>query len=396
MLELIPRREWGRLFVTSTLYAHLRVTSHRMTQSRSVWALDVGSVGSIPIRIHITFLLLLAWLIFGIGSQTPLREALYVVAVFACVLAHELSHALTAKRFGIQTRDITLYPFGGIASIMAQPSAKGELVIALAGPIMNLLIGAALYPFTNVSALTDQDIASVPLTDRLFVTNIGLAVFNLIPALPMDGGRVLRALLGLIKIKQPTRVAARVSQALCLLMAGAAIYTEQPMLFVIAFIIFFGAVQEYVRAEAKVVAVAFTVGDAMIPKERLESFTHGTTVSKALRVALTSLQPLYPVLHGDRVIGILNRDDILEHAATMPDEYLGSITLQEVPTIDVHEPLSSAFTRLEETGTPVLLVTTDGLFSGLLVHDRLSDFLLLHGLRDKRSKDDDAEWSTPL
>ena len=367
-----------------------------MTQSRSVWALDVGSVGSIPIRIHITFLLLLAWLIFGIGSETPVREALYVVTVFACVLAHELSHALTAKRFGIQTRDITLYPFGGIASIMAQPSAKGELVIALAGPLMNIVIGAALYPFTNLPAVSQQDIATIPLVDRLFITNIGLAAFNLLPALPMDGGRVLRALLGLIKVKQPTRVAARVSQALCLLMAGTAIYTEQPMLFVIAFIIFFGAVQEYVRAEAKVVAVAFTVGDAMIPKERLESFTHGTTVSKALRVALTSLQPLYPVLHGDKVIGILNREDILEHAAMMPDEYLGSITLQEVPMIDVHEPLSSAFTLLEETGTPVLLVTTDGTFSGLLVHDRLSDFLLLHGLRDKRSKDDDAEWSTPL
>jgi CBS domain-containing protein len=101
-------------------------------------------------------------------------------------------------------------------------------------------------------------------------------------------------------------------------------------------------------------------------------------------------------MHGDKVIGIIHRDDILEHAATQPDEYLGSIILQEVPTIDVESPLSAAFTTLEETGTPVLIVTQKGEFIGLLVHDRLSDFLLLQGLRDKRSKDDDAEWSTPL
>jgi CBS domain-containing protein len=212
----------------------------------------------------------------------------------------------------------------------------------------------------------------------------------------MDGGRVTRAVLTLLNVKNSTRIAARLSQGLCLAMGIAALAFEQPMLLIIAFIIFFGAVQEYMRAEAKIVAVAFTVRDAMIPRSRLETFTHGTTVSKALRTALTSLQPLYPVLHSDKVIGIIHRDDILEHAATQPDEYLGSITLQEVPTIDVESPLSTAFSMLEETGTPVLIVVENGEFIGLLVHDRLSDFLLLQGLRDKRSKDDDAEWSTPL
>jgi CBS domain-containing protein len=301
-----------------------------------------------------------------------------------------------AKRFGIQTKEITLYPFGGIASIMAQPTPKGELFISIVGPLSNLIIAAALYAWTDIGNISGQDISKLTLVDRLFITNIALAVFNLMPALPMDGGRVARAVLALLNVKNPTRIAARLSQALCLAMGIAALAFEQPMLLIIAFIIFFGAVQEYVRAEAKIVAVAFTVRDAMIPRARLETFTHGTTVSKALRTALTSLQPLYPVLHGDKVIGIIHRDDILEHAATQPDEYLGSITLQEVPSVDVESPLSTAFTMLEETGTPVLIVTENGEFIGLLVHDRLSDFLLLQGLRDKRSKDDDAEWSTPL
>jgi len=356
----------------------------------------MGSVAGIPIRVHVTFLVLLVWLAFGSDAASPMREAGYVILVFTCVLVHELSHALMAKRFGIQTKEITLYPFGGIASIMAQPTPRGELFIAIVGPIANLVIAAGLYPWIHLSGLEQNDLTKLTLIDRLFITNIALAVFNLLPALPMDGGRVARAILTLLNVKNATRVAARLSQGLCLAMGIAALALEQPMLLVIAFIIFFGAVQEYVRAEAKVVAVAFTVRDAMIPRSRLESFTHGTTVSKALRTALTSLQPLYPVLHGDKVIGIIHRDDILEHAATQPDEYLGSITLQEVPTIEVESPLSTAFTMLEETGTPVLIVVENGEFIGLLVHDRLSDFLLLQGLRDKRSKDDDAEWSTPL
>jgi Zn-dependent protease len=356
----------------------------------------MGTVASIPIRVHVTFLVLLVWLAFGTGAPSPLREAGYVILVFTCVLIHELSHALMAKRFGVQTKEITLYPFGGIASIMAQPTPKGELFISIVGPISNLIIAAALYAWTNIGNITEQDLTKLTLVDRLFITNIALAVFNLIPALPMDGGRVARAMLSLLNVKNPTRIAARLSQGICLAMGIAALAFEQPMLLVIAFIIFFGAVQEYVRAEAKIVAVAFTVRDAMIPRARLETFTHGTTVSKALRTALTSLQPLYPVLHGDKVIGIIHRDDILEHAASQPDEYLGSITLQEVPSIDVESPLSSAFTMLEETGTAVVIVTENGDFIGLLVHDRLSDFLLLQGLRDKRSKDDDAEWSTPL
>jgi len=367
-----------------------------MNPKRSPWSLEMGTVSSIPIRIHATFLVLIVWLAFGTDAPSPLREAGYVILVFTCVLLHEISHALMAKRFGIQTKEITLYPFGGIASIMAQPTPKGELFISIVGPITNLVIGAMLYPWTDLGDITHKDLTTFTLVDRLFVTNVALAAFNLLPALPMDGGRVARAVLTLLNVKQPTRVAARLSQAICLMMGIAALALEQPMLLVIAFIIFFGAVQEYVRAEAKIVAVAFSVRDAMIPRTRLETFTHGTTVSKALRTALTSLQPLYPILHGDKVIGIIHRDDILEHAATQPDEYLGSITLQEVPTIDVEAPLSSAFTTLEETGTPVLIVTQDGEFTGLLVHDRLSDFLLLQGLHDKRSKDDDAQWSTPL
>jgi Zn-dependent protease len=141
----------------------------------------MGSVASIPIRVHVTFLLLLVWLAFGTDAPSPMREAGFVILVFTCVLAHELSHALMAKRFGIQTKEITLYPFGGIASIMAQPTAKGELFISIVGPITNLIIAAGLYPFTDIGSLATKDLTTLTLVDRLFITNVAIALFNLAP-----------------------------------------------------------------------------------------------------------------------------------------------------------------------------------------------------------------------
>jgi Mg2+/Co2+ transporter CorC len=168
------------------------------------------------------------------------------------------------------------------------------------------------------------------------------------------------------------------------------------VLFVIAFIIFFGAMQEHIRAATSVLAVAFTVADVVIPKERLETMPHGTTISKGLRIALTSLQPLYPVMNGDDVMGVVFREDILEHAATRSDEYIGEIITRSLPRFETSMPLSEALSKLEEEGSHVAMATRDGLYVGLLVADRLADFLLLQELRQNLPKDDDIEWSTPL
>jgi hypothetical protein len=212
----------------------------------------------------------------------------------------------------------------------------------------------------------------------------------------MDGGRVLRAILNICKLNNPTLIAARISQGICFLLAIVALALEQPMLFVIAFIIFFAAIQEYVRAESRVVAVAFNAQDAMIPKERLEVLPHGMTISKALRTALTSFQPLYPVMVGSEVIGVVQRDDILQHAATQPDEYISAIMNRAIPSVEGTHPLSEAFTMLEDTGSPAVMVHSNGEFSGLLVPDRVAEFILLSGIRGHRHKNDDTEWSMPL
>lgn len=372
-----------------------RETASVKVQRRG-WSIYVGSVGQIPIRIHLTFVALLAWLLFGRTSTSPISETLFVIMVFVCVLLHELGHALVAKRFDVQTRDITLYPFGGVAAIVSQPSPRGELVIAIAGPLVNVVIAAIIYPWITIPELQQLETAtalSLPL--RLFFTNVALAVFNLLPALPMDGGRVLRACLSLCNVKEATMVAARISQALCVLLAITGLYLAQPMLFIISIIVFLGAMQEYVRAETKVIASAFTIEEAMIPKERLESFPHGTTISRALRTALTSWQPLYPILNGDALLGVVMREDLLEHAAMHSDDYVGEIMQRSIPEVDIATPLADACAQMETSAKPILAVQQEGHYAGLLVYDRLSDFLVIHELRHRLPKDEDIEWTAP-
>ncbi len=357
--------------------------------------MQVGTVGTIPIRIHLSFLALLGWLLIGSSKGSALHETLFVIAVFVCVLLHELGHALTAKRFGVQTRDITLYPFGGIASITSQPASVAELLIALAGPAVNLIIAAAIFPWITLPALINLDGDQISFPARLFVTNIALAVFNLLPALPMDGGRVLRACLALCKVQQPTMISARISQGLCIVLAIIGLYLQQPMLFIIAVLVFLGAMHEHIRAETKAIATAFTIEEAMIPRERLESFPHGTTISRALRTSLTSWQPLYPVLNGNALLGIVLRDDILEHAVTRSDDYVGEIMKRSIPEIDINASLADAFSRMDNSSLPVLAVTRDEQYVGLLAYDRLADFLLMHELRHRMPGNDDIEWNTP-
>jgi Zn-dependent protease/CBS domain-containing protein len=362
---------------------------------RSKWSLELGSIANIPVRIHVTFFLLLAWLVLMTDSPSPMLEGFFVISVFFCVLLHELGHAIMGKWWGVQTNNITLYPFGGIAAITSQPSPKGELFIAISGPLVNVAIAALVYPWVNVPSVESVNTTPLSFVTRLFLTNIGLALFNLLPALPMDGGRVLRALLSLLNVRRPTFFAARISQGICILLGLAGLYLDQPMLFVIAFVIFFGAMQEHVRAETSALAIAFTVSDVVVPRERLETMSHGTTISKGLRTALTSLQPLYPVMNGDELMGVVFREDLLEHAATRADDYIGEILTRSLPRFEASLSLADALSKLEEENSNVAVVTRNGQYVGLLVADRLADFLLLQELRQNLPKDDDIEWSTP-
>ncbi len=376
------------------------VRESKVNQHRSSWSFQVGSFASIAIRVHVTFVLLFAYFVYLTTPDDRVTEGLLVAAVFGCVLAHELGHALVAKLFGIQTTDITLYPFGGIASITAQPGPRAELAIALAGPAVNFAVVVGLLPFIDVAHLESisQSTTGQPafsFREKLLLANLSIAIFNLLPALPMDGGRVLRALLAILRVPNPTQIAARVSKVLSVAMAIGALYLGQPILLFISFLVFIGAVQEQVRADSRSLAESFCVEDVMVPRSLLETMPHGTTISRALRSSFNSLQPLFLVTIGDDPSGVVFREDILEHAATSPDDYISAIVFRDLPSIDVKAPLASAMAALEQSQSHVAFVTKDDSFAGILAYDRIADFLLMKGIRNHFPQEDETEWPSP-
>ncbi|HYN00277.1 MAG TPA: site-2 protease family protein, partial [Aestuariivirgaceae bacterium] len=186
------------------------------------WSFSLGRIAGTEVRVHFTFLLLVAW--YGIaaglrGGQTAaIGAVVFILAVFACVLAHEFGHVLTARRYGINTRDITLLPIGGVANIERMPDRPGqELVIAIAGPAVNVVIAIVLIVLFGLSftpeRIADIEQGRLDFVTRLASVNIALVLFNLLPAFPMDGGRVLRALLAMrLGRLRATRIAAMIGQ----------------------------------------------------------------------------------------------------------------------------------------------------------------------------------------
>jgi Zn-dependent protease len=232
----------------------------------------IGRILGSEIRIHLTFLLLLGWVAISSwsngGSGSALDSVLFIVSVFACVLLHELGHAVAARRYGIATPDITLYPIGGLARLARIPEKPSEeVVIALAGPAVNVAIAAILFVFGAQPTLDVNafDSYGEAFFSRLLVVNLSLVAFNLIPAFPMDGGRVLRALLAL-RIGRPraTQVAARIGQILAVGFAGYGIYQGDFILVIIGVVIFLAATAESSQAAMRDIASRLSVDDAMI------------------------------------------------------------------------------------------------------------------------------------
>jgi Zn-dependent protease len=226
------------------------------------YKLYLGRISGIKLFVHWTFLLLIGWVIYsdvqsGLNFESVLWSLGFVFAIFGCVTLHELGHSLTAQRYHIRTRDITLLPIGGVASLESIPKKPSEeLAVALAGPAVNVLIALLLLPVIYFGSSPDvfEGIGGIShsnfLTSLLSV-NISLVVFNMIPAFPMDGGRVLRALLGFkLNHRKATTIAARIGQVIAVIFVAVGFY-ENSFLIFIGIFIFMGAQSElrYARDE---------------------------------------------------------------------------------------------------------------------------------------------------
>jgi Zn-dependent protease len=233
-------------------------------------SLKIATVFGIEVRIHVTFLLFLAWIwitYYQVGGLSgAIQGVLFILALFTCVLLHEFGHAFAAREFGIKTPDITLLPIGGVARLSRIPDKPWqELVVAIAGPLVNVVIAVALYfvvqgttEFLQIDRLENP---RIQVLDMLYTINKWLVGFNMIPAFPMDGGRVLRALLAMaMPYRRATQIAARIGQGLAVLFAFVGVLSYQgftffgvrgsPFLIFIAFFIFVGAQQELIMSKA--------------------------------------------------------------------------------------------------------------------------------------------------
>jgi Zn-dependent protease len=224
------------------------------------WSIKFARVAGIDLKIHLTFLIFLVWIGFSYlargGIEFALQGTLFILLLFACVLLHELGHALTANAFRIHTTDITLLPIGGVARLERIPNEpKQEFLIAIAGPLVNVAIAAILIYYSGqrgaVSDFDDLQTPRVAMLSKLASVNIGLVLFNLIPAFPMDGGRILRALLAMrMNYLRATDISASVGQALAVVF-GIIGFFANPFLIFIAFFVFMGAQQEAAMARMR-------------------------------------------------------------------------------------------------------------------------------------------------
>jgi Zn-dependent protease len=224
------------------------------------WSIKFARVAGIDLKIHVTFLIFLIWIAFSYlvrgGTDYAFQGILFILLLFACVLLHELGHALTANAFGVRTTDITLLPIGGVARLQRIPSdPKQEFFIAIAGPLVNVVIAALLIFYLGqraaISDFEDLNTPQVAMLSKLASINIGLVLFNLLPAFPMDGGRILRALLAMrMNYLRATEIAASIGQGLAIVLGVIGLFSN-PFLIFIAFFVFMGAQQEAAMARVR-------------------------------------------------------------------------------------------------------------------------------------------------
>jgi len=373
------------------------------------WSWTIGRVAGIKLRVHATFLILLAWLALVDYRETgtaagALRGTLFMLALFGSVLLHELGHAVAARRFGVATRDITLLPIGGVARLDHIPEKpKQELAIALAGPAVTIIIalgmGLALRVAGLPMILTEDAIAhsnahgnAGAFLAQLMWVNVTLLLFNLLPAFPMDGGRVLRALLALRKdYLRATEIAARVGRAFALLF-GVVGLLYNPFLVLIALFIWVSAAAESSALHERFALSGVQVNRLMIRDVR--TLAPSDTLNEALRHVLSGFQHDFPVVEAEKVVGVLTRSALLAGLAKNGAESLVSASMEtSFRTAEPDEPVNQALVRLRECRCRTLPVLSGGRLCGLLTAENVAEFVMieaaLHPSARERQK---ADW----
>ncbi|HEX3477911.1 MAG TPA: site-2 protease family protein [Kofleriaceae bacterium] len=341
--------------------------SNQDPEPRSRWAWRLGRVAGISIYLHATFLLLLVWIAVsylgaGLGAASAGLGLLLVASVFAAIVVHELGHALVARRFGIVTRDIMLYPIGGMARLERMPERpRQELLVAIVGPVINGVIAGALYlglRLSGVGAGGNPLTIGASFAVQLMWINLSLAAFNLLPAFPMDGGRILRAILASrMSRSRATLVAARIGRGFAVAM-GIAGLLWNPMLALIAVFIWLAAGQEAAMEQLKTTLRGVSVADAMV--SGFDTMPASESLATAASRIAQGFQHDFPVVDHGQIVGMLSRSDVRRGlAAASPDTPVAEVMHRRFPTADAGEELDAVLGRLPPDGSAMLVTDHD-------------------------------------
>jgi len=348
------------------------------------WSLTIGRIAGIRVELHFTFLLFIGWIAISRGLLTgqPGQAIIAVVTlllVFACVLLHELGHALAARRYGIPTRDITLLPIGGVARLARMPDKPSqEIVVAIAGPLVNVALAAVLAVFVRPMGRSVEDLlATGGIPETLLVVNVVMILFNMIPAFPMDGGRVLRALLAMrMGYSRATTVAARVGQGIAILFGMAGLFSSNVMLMFIALFVFVAASEERSHVQTRSTIHGLPVRSAMLTD--FHALNVRDPLQRAVDYLMAGSQQDFPVVDGANPVGVLTRSELVSALGRRgSDVPVGEVMRRDSEYAAEDEPLDMALQRMRETGRLTLPVLRAGSLVGLLTLDNIGDLLLV-------------------
>jgi len=357
----------------------------------------IGRLFGIDVRLHWTFLLLVGWVLFarlgtGAGLVDALRSLGFVFAIFGCIILHECGHALAARRYGIGTRDITILPIGGLARLDRMPEEPmREIVVALAGPLVNVAIALVLGAILLATRGADGILAAEsvegadPLQGNflpaLLAVNVLLVAFNLLPAFPMDGGRVLRGILGVrLDHATATRIAAAVGQVVAVGFAVLGLMIGNPFLLFIALFVFIGASAEARHEEMRYAMRDLPVHVAMVT--RFRSLQPDDTIAEAADALIHGTQTEFPVVDGDRLVGVLGRDGIMRAIREGHEDAPVSDSMQALRDgPGPNDRLDRVFQQLQENGHRAAPVLDGGRVVGLVTLENLGEWVMLAGAR---------------
>jgi Zn-dependent protease len=358
------------------------------------WSWKLARIAGIDVFVHATFLMVVAWIALVYWNQSRSLGAVaegvgFILALFTCVVFHEFGHALTARRYGIRTRDITLLPIGGVARLERMPEEPvQELWVALAGPAVNVVIAALLFTWLQASGAWQSvdrlGVTTGTFLERVMLANVFLAGFNMLPAFPMDGGRALRALLATrMEYTRATQRASFIGQGMAILFGFMGLLGN-PMLIFIALFVWIGAGQEASLVQMKSALAGIPVRRAMLTDFRTLSPTN--TLGDAADLILTGAQQDFPVVSDGRVEGILTRSDLLNALTRSGREATVVQSMRrQCATADAAEMLEAVLARLQGRDCRTVPVTDRGALVGLVTMDNIGEFLMIQAAERKRA-----------